>query len=91
MLLEGNVIIINWWFNPFINAILFEVRSGQPIILELFYSDIFRYDGSNDLANGECYSPQINAWTNITPMGTKRSCLGKQYFHWHVYVQLRLK
>ena len=37
-----------------------------------------RYDGSNDLSTGECYNPQSNTWSMITPMGTKRSCLGKQ-------------
>ena len=42
-------------------------------------SQSFRYDGSNDLASGECYNPQSNTWTNITPMGTKRSCLGKSF------------
>jgi hypothetical protein len=37
---------------------------------------INRYDGSNDLASGECYNPMSNTWVNITPMGTRRSCLG---------------
>ena len=46
-------------------------------VLILYIILIFRYDGSNDLASGECYNPQSNTWTNITPMGTKRSCLGE--------------
>ena len=34
-----------------------------------------RYDGSNDLALVESYNPQTNTWKEVTPMGTKRSCL----------------
>ena len=59
----------------------------------LIYLLNFRYDGSNDLASGECYNPQSNTWANITPMGTKRSCLGKfclidfmQYFYSSLYI-----
>lgn len=37
---------------------------------------ISRYDGASDLATAECYNPLINNWNPITPMGTKRSCLG---------------
>lgn len=36
-----------------------------------------RYDGASDLATAEFYNPLVNTWTAITPMGTKRSCLGK--------------
>lgn len=45
------------------------------LLIVIMYS---RYDGSNDLSTGECYNPQSNTWSMITPMGTKRSCLGKQ-------------
>lgn len=34
------------------------------------------YDGASDLATAEFYNPLMNRWTAITPMGTKRSCLG---------------
>jgi len=44
--------------------------------LELLYDCFDRYDGSNDLASGECYNPMSNNWSFITPMGTRRSCLG---------------
>jgi len=38
--------------------------------------NLFSYDGSNDLSSGECYNPMSNTWNYITPMGTRRSCLG---------------
>ncbi|GFG36854.1 hypothetical protein Cfor_08667 [Coptotermes formosanus] len=44
------------------------------------------YDGASDLASAESYSPQVNKWTAITPMGTKRSCLGTCNFDGLLYV-----
>ena len=40
------------------------------------FSHTYRYDGSNDLTTGEYYNPAANTWSAITPMGTRRSCLG---------------
>jgi kelch-like protein 17 (actinfilin) len=37
---------------------------------------VSRYDGASDLTSAESYSPMLNKWSSITPMGTKRSCLG---------------
>lgn len=45
-----------------------------------------RYDGASDLASAESYNPQVNKWTAITPMGTKRSCLGICSFDGLLYV-----
>ena len=45
-----------------------------------------RYDGASDLASAESYNPQVNKWTAITPMGTKRSCLGTCGFDGLLYV-----
>lgn len=39
----------------------------------------FSYDGVTDLSTAECYDPMTNTWQYITPMGTKRSCLGIWY------------
>lgn len=46
----------------------------------------FSYDGVTDLSTAECYNPMTNAWTYITPMGTKRSCLGICAFDGLLYV-----
>lgn len=45
-----------------------------------------RYDGVTDLATAECYNPMTNSWNYITPMGTKRSCLGICAFDGLIYV-----
>ena len=45
----------------------------------------FRYDGSHDLATGEVYVPATNQWNIITPMGTKRSCLGTASYDGLIY------
>lgn len=47
---------------------------------------LFRYDGLNDLSTAESYNPMTNQWANITPMGTKRSCLGICAFDGLLYV-----
>ena len=56
---------------------------------EYFLTKIFlirsRYDGSNDLSTGEVYSPAVNVWSPITPMGTKRSCLGTAAYDGLIY------
>lgn len=39
-----------------------------------------------DLSSAECYNPLTNNWTYITPMGTKRSCLGICAFDGLLYV-----
>lgn len=39
----------------------------------------YSYDGASDLATAEFFNPLMNMWTAITPMGTKRSCLGWFY------------
>ncbi|KAJ8953691.1 hypothetical protein NQ314_007299 [Rhamnusium bicolor] len=44
------------------------------------------YDGASDLATAECYNPLTNIWCSITPMGTKRSCLGICSFDGLIYV-----
>jgi kelch-like protein 17 (actinfilin) len=44
-----------------------------------------RYDGASDLTSAESYSPMLNKWTAITPMGTKRSCLGTSSFEGLLY------
>lgn len=46
---------------------------------------VYSYDGSNDLSTGECFYPQNNQWSPITPMGTKRSCLGTAAYDGLVY------
>ena len=46
---------------------------------------INRYDGASDLASAESYNPMLNKWTAITPMGTKRSCLGTCSFDGLLY------
>jgi kelch-like protein 17 (actinfilin) len=43
------------------------------------------YDGETDLATSESYNPLTNEWTSITPMGTKRSCLGTCAFDGLLY------
>lgn len=55
-------------------------RSGVTGLGKLLYV-VGGYDGITDLATAECYEHQINKWTVITPMGTKRSCLGKPSFY----------
>lgn len=45
-----------------------------------------RYDGVTDLSTAECYNPMTNTWQYITPMGTKRSCLGICSFDGLIYV-----
>ena len=50
-------------------------RSGVTGLGNLLYV-VGGYDGASDLATAEIYEYQINKWTAITPMGTKRSCLG---------------
>lgn len=50
-------------------------RSGVTGLEKLLYV-VGGYDGAADLATAECYDHQVNKWTAITPMGTKRSCLG---------------
>lgn len=40
-------------------------------------STFLRYDGASDLSSAECYNPMSNKWAQVTPMGTKRSCLGE--------------
>lgn len=46
----------------------------------------FSYDGVTDLSTAECYNPMTNTWQYITPMGTKRSCLGICSFDGLLYV-----
>lgn len=43
------------------------------------YCNYCSYDGASDLATAEFYNPLMNTWTSITPMGTKRSCLGLRF------------
>lgn len=45
-----------------------------------------RYDGVTDLSTAECYNAMKNTWSYITPMGTKRSCLGICSFDGLIYV-----
>lgn len=68
--------------------------SNQPNILFQFWiisissssSFSYRYDGVTDLSTAECYNPMTNAWQYITPMGTKRSCLGICSFDGLIYI-----
>lgn len=53
---------------------------------ELTLDFLARYDGLNDLSTAECYNPLTNKWDEITPMGTKRSCLGICAFDGLLYV-----
>lgn len=46
----------------------------------------FSYDGASDLSTVECYNPLQNTWVTVTPMGTKRSCLGICSFDGLIYV-----
>lgn len=46
----------------------------------------FRYDGVTDLSTAESYNPMTNTWQYITPMGTKRSCMGICSFDGLIYV-----
>ena len=54
-------------------------RSGVSSLGKLLYV-VGGYDGASDLASAESYNPQTNKWNAITPMGTKRSCLGRYLF-----------
>lgn len=60
-------------------------RSGVTSLRKLLYV-VGGYDGVTDLASAECYNPLTNKWSNITPMGTKRSCLGICAFDGLLYV-----
>lgn len=60
-------------------------RSGVTALRKLLYV-VGGYDGASDLSSAECYNPLTNNWTNITPMGTKRSCLGICAFDGLLYV-----
>ena len=46
---------------------------------------VFSYDGTSDLSCGEVFNPATNIWSPITPMGTKRSCLGIATFDGLIY------
>lgn len=48
----------------------------SKIFFLLISLNVCRYDGASDLATAESYNPLTNTWSSITPMGTKRSCLG---------------
>jgi len=45
-----------------------------------------RYDGIVDLSSAECYDPNLNKWSAVTSLGTKRSCLGISANHGLLYV-----
>lgn len=45
-----------------------------------------RYDGVTDLSTAECYNPMTNTWQYITPLGSKRSCLGICSFDGLIYI-----
>jgi Kelch motif. len=49
----------------------------KALLFTYSFCFLHRYDGASDLASAECYNPMTNKWTPVTPMGTKRSCLGK--------------
>jgi kelch-like protein 19 len=48
---------------------------GVAVVNRLLYA-IGGYDGTERLSSGECYHPENNAWSMITPMTTQRSGAG---------------
>lgn len=42
----------------------------------LYFRFLASYDGSNDVSVVEKYSTQTNSWSQVSSMGTRRSCLG---------------